>query len=371
MRLKSLVTAGVMASAFAFGVSAHADEADEFKIETEEKIAQETDVSPGITPDSFFYLFDKLFENVQLMLTFDPEKKSELLLQFAQERLAEANKMLEDDQMKYIADLIDDYVSVLEEAEEKVSEVVLDDEIDVKSKEQLLIVLEDTIVVDEGVEEVLEKEDFEKLTLKKDEAYLVANVVKDFDIEKVQILRELGFGYGQIAKVISLAEKSGKTELEIVAMLKDENKGFGQIAKELNLHLSEMIAKGNKSVIEEAVETENNEETEEIAEEYKNNNETKPVAAKIKEEKHKKSLEKAKGKPEKKDRKANEKAKKEVEKQKKHKKGKNEHVKLNKEKKQKENNAHKKNNGNGNKGNGKKDNEHKGKGNNGNNGKKA
>src|SRR5690606_5927460 len=115
--------------------------------------------------------------------------------------------------------------------------------------------------------------------LKKDEAYLVANVVKDFDIEKVQILRELGFGHGQIAKVISLAEKSGKTELEIVAMLKDENKGFGQIAKELNLHLSEMIAKGNKSVIEEAVETENNEETEEIAEEYKNNNETKPVAA--------------------------------------------------------------------------------------------
>jgi nucleoside-specific outer membrane channel protein Tsx len=46
--------------------------------------------SPGVKPGSFFYFFDTTFENIGLFFTFNPEKKAKKALEYADERLAEA-----------------------------------------------------------------------------------------------------------------------------------------------------------------------------------------------------------------------------------------------------------------------------------------
>ena len=46
--------------------------------------------SPGITPDSPFYFFDKLGKSIGMAFTFGSEAKARKALQYAEERLAEA-----------------------------------------------------------------------------------------------------------------------------------------------------------------------------------------------------------------------------------------------------------------------------------------
>lgn len=60
-------------------------------------------------------------------------------------------------------------------------------------------------------------------------------MVKGIDENIVQSLRDQGFGYGEIAKIVALAEATGKTVEEIAAAVK-EGKGFGELAKENGLH---------------------------------------------------------------------------------------------------------------------------------------
>jgi hypothetical protein len=58
---------------------------------------EETNVSlpdPDITPDNPFWAFDRLFERIDLFLTFDRSAKAEKGLAHARERLAEVNAMI-------------------------------------------------------------------------------------------------------------------------------------------------------------------------------------------------------------------------------------------------------------------------------------
>lgn len=51
--------------------------------------------NPGVTPDSILYFFDRLGEQIQLLFTFDPLARAQLLTQQAAERAAEAVAMAE------------------------------------------------------------------------------------------------------------------------------------------------------------------------------------------------------------------------------------------------------------------------------------
>ncbi|MBB6217365.1 vacuolar-type H+-ATPase subunit I/STV1 [Anaerosolibacter carboniphilus] len=204
-------------------------------------------VNPGITPDSPLYTVDQLVEDIQLSLTSNIERKAEILLAITQERLAEAKQMTEEDKVEFVKKAMEAYGEKIEEAFETVSEAILKESIDSAAKEALSIQLEDSTEVIESVEAVITDEQKEKLGEKRDSAYLVANVVRDLDMEKVKILREeQKLGYGQIAKVFSLADASGKSVEEIADMITVEGKGFGEIAKELGIHPSEMKMKANK-----------------------------------------------------------------------------------------------------------------------------
>lgn len=207
------------------------------EVETTE--TTEITVEAGVTPDSFLYTFDQLFEDLQLALTFDSEKEAELLLQFAEERLSEAKTMTEEEKDEFVQEAIADYMSKLEEAQEIVTEIVLDEETEEEVVDSLTENLEEIAEVDDEIEECLNEEDKAELEEKTDTAYLVASVVKDLDQEEVISLRESGLGYGQIAQVFLLAEHTGKS-VEEVGELFSEDSGLGDVAKELGVQPSEL-----------------------------------------------------------------------------------------------------------------------------------
>ncbi|MCP8616257.1 DUF5667 domain-containing protein [Salirhabdus salicampi] len=66
---------------------------------TDETIVEETEdevtESPGLLPDNFFYFVKVATEKIQLALTFDDVKQAQLLAEFAEKRVAEANALIE------------------------------------------------------------------------------------------------------------------------------------------------------------------------------------------------------------------------------------------------------------------------------------
>lgn len=200
---------------------------------------EQTTSEAGTTPDSILYTFDKFLEDLQLAITADSEKESELLLQFAKERLAEAKVMTQSEKQQFVKEAVEAYMQLLAQSQEKVSEAIHEGELTSEKQEQLTNQLEETANVDEKSEETisqqLDESTKEALTETQETTKAVANVVKGIDENIVQSLRNQGFGYGEIAKIVALAEATGKTVEEIAAAVK-EGKGFGELAKENGLH---------------------------------------------------------------------------------------------------------------------------------------
>jgi hypothetical protein len=187
----------------------------------------ENNVEAGITPDSFLYSVDQYFEQQKLDGASTTEEKTALLIEFAKERLAEIELLTAEEKTEYISQLLEKYNINIEE----VQSIIIEDE--ESNQEELLEEVAGVIEIGETVGEELNEENAETLKEINDQAYLVANVVKGLDQEKVISLRNEGLGYGQIAQISKLAEVSGKTEEEILLMIQ-EGKGFGVIKKELN-----------------------------------------------------------------------------------------------------------------------------------------
>ncbi|MBF7096443.1 DUF5667 domain-containing protein [Alkalibacter mobilis] len=199
----------------------------------------EKDIEAGITPDSIFYTFDQLVEDLQVALSSSPENDAQLLLQFAQERLSEAKVMELEEKDEYIEEALEDYLEKFEEAQELIAESLVSLPQDDVKIEELYTELEEAAVVEnEEISDDLEED--------LDNAYLVANVIRGLEIEKVTAIRELGLGYGQIAQAFALSEYSGLSVEEIAAHFTSEDIGFGDVAKLIGYHPAE-INKDKKS----------------------------------------------------------------------------------------------------------------------------
>ncbi|MBI3274009.1 MAG: hypothetical protein HYZ69_02600, partial [Candidatus Colwellbacteria bacterium] len=79
--------------------------------------------NPGVKPGSFFYFFDTTFEKVGLFFTFNPEKKARKALEYADERLAEAEAVAGDNNTEAVKTAITNYESNIAFASEKSKEV--------------------------------------------------------------------------------------------------------------------------------------------------------------------------------------------------------------------------------------------------------
>ncbi len=97
----ALVLALIMAFAIPTGILAAAE------------TASDTLPDPGITPDSPFYFMDKWGKQISLAFTFNTESKVRKALQYAEERLAEAEAMAAQNKVRAMEKAANEYANCL------------------------------------------------------------------------------------------------------------------------------------------------------------------------------------------------------------------------------------------------------------------
>lgn len=91
-------------------------------VTTSTGITAGTGTSVSITPDNIFYSVKRLIENIQVALTFTPEGKAQLLVTLADERLAEADLMMEKNKQELVEQVMKACVETVADANEKLEE---------------------------------------------------------------------------------------------------------------------------------------------------------------------------------------------------------------------------------------------------------
>ncbi len=85
--------------------------------------AQEEELpNPGITPDSPFYFLDNWGKNIGLFFAFGPEAKARKALEYAEERLAEAQAMAVRNRLREVTQASDDYDKFMTMVAERLEE---------------------------------------------------------------------------------------------------------------------------------------------------------------------------------------------------------------------------------------------------------
>lgn len=77
---------------------------------------------PGLTPDSPIYFFDTWGEKIGLFFTFSAEKKAEKTIKYAEEKLAEAKIMVEEEKTETLEKANQRYEELLDLASRKIKE---------------------------------------------------------------------------------------------------------------------------------------------------------------------------------------------------------------------------------------------------------
>jgi hypothetical protein len=234
--------------------------------QVEGEVTQETSVKTD--PDSFLYQIKRLYEQFRLITTFDKESKLDLHLELAEQRLQELSTLDAEVKEQFSTELYAEFLANIEEAilltvQLKEQQKEMDDtlkqlEAVVNGGEELITQLESEVELD------IEEEDQETRELAKVAPAVVAHI----DTEIITELRSEGFGYGQIALLVSMSEQSD-VPLDDVKELVREHKGMGKVAKELGLHPGNLIKKAKIAADLEAEGTvdEEEENTEESIEE--------------------------------------------------------------------------------------------------------
>jgi hypothetical protein len=78
--------------------------------------------APGITPDSPFYFFDTWGKNISMFFTFGPEAKAKKALQYAEERLSEAQAMGNKNKVREMTRAANDYDKFMAMVNERLEE---------------------------------------------------------------------------------------------------------------------------------------------------------------------------------------------------------------------------------------------------------
>jgi len=161
-------------------------------------------INAGIKPGSFWYTFDIAFEKVSLFFTFNPEKKVRKALDYANERIAEAEALAEEKNSDAVKTAITNYESNIALVAEKSKEVK-----DKQTAEKLLFFIADnTSKHQEILVDVLAK---------------VPDEAKESITKAIEVSRK-----GQEEAMKQIAELKGEVEQlkKEVAELKEKEAGF-------------------------------------------------------------------------------------------------------------------------------------------------
>ena len=80
------------------------------------------EIKAGITPDNPLWILDKLEEKLELALTFDKAKKVEKRIEFAEERLAEAQEMVAKNKTEHAVKALEEQERLITKAQEEAAE---------------------------------------------------------------------------------------------------------------------------------------------------------------------------------------------------------------------------------------------------------
>ncbi len=165
--------------------------------------AQEADVDPGITPDSFLYRLDVAMDQISLLMTFDKSAKAKKGLEIAEERLSEIKAMAQENKLEAMEKGQKEHSKALEKTISAVKDLEKDD-----STEEI----EDVIEIEKKLEEHEAK--IEKV---KDELKVRIKVKGDLTEEQEKridsILSRLENQTGRVK--IEIDNKKGRTKIKI------------------------------------------------------------------------------------------------------------------------------------------------------------
>lgn len=118
--MKTKILVGVLSvSVLLTGGCVSAAEESSSNFNTQEFFEEEVAiVEPGVLPSSFWYWGDKFAEQIQFVFTVGKEKKADLLMDLAKERLAEMQKLSEEGITKYADQLLTEHETSITKAQE-------------------------------------------------------------------------------------------------------------------------------------------------------------------------------------------------------------------------------------------------------------
>jgi DNA repair exonuclease SbcCD ATPase subunit len=225
----SLVFSGITAQASEVTTEAETNATEEISLE----------VGAGINPGSPFYFLDKGIEDLRLWLASE-DKDAKLMLQFAEERLAELEELDEEDLEQYGDKLYEAYGKNLEKVNEIVAKKVASGD---SKAEQMKEKLVKVSKVDAAVTKLenISSEIKDKIKQVQTKSFAIS-IATNLEQTELDSLKEQGFGYGEILKLKAFAELSGQTieELTFLDIYTEDEAGnkevdFGKLAIELGM----------------------------------------------------------------------------------------------------------------------------------------
>ncbi|MGE5629572.1 MAG: DUF5667 domain-containing protein [Caulobacteraceae bacterium] len=221
---------------------------------------------PGITPDSPFYILDRLLEKIQLSLISDALKESEALAKQAQERLAESKAMLEANNIELAKKAISEYTELMGKSISAIDKANKDEKSITKAVDMIAnYKIEDEDILDKVIEKVPDqyKEELKKAVEnlpEKDSAkpenvgnadrinstsiILQQNITDKAFWEKIQ---QAGLNNRLVIALISLSKQSGKSLNEVVDLFLKDAKGIGKTAIDLKIAPKDALKEINKA----------------------------------------------------------------------------------------------------------------------------
>lgn len=198
----------------------------------------------GITPDSILYPVERLIESVQVNLTFYADGKADLLVSFANERLAEAQIMSGKNKVDMVQRVLKVYAQTVQEANKNLEQAAQNDknitatldQIKVMEDEAGKIVIAVNGTIPEGIGEDL------KASMTSEVKKTLA--IKSFATAK-ESLSEAKKKVEQAKEELKLAEKSG--DAAKIALAK-ENLAKAEAAKEQLEKIKDEIEKYKEEI---------------------------------------------------------------------------------------------------------------------------
>ena len=210
-------------------------------IMTPSALAQETNAllpEPGILPDNHLYVLKRVFEMIWTSWTFSNDARASRALELAQTRLAEARAMANADKSEFVASLLDQYTTELENANRLAAALTDDKKPDVSEK--IAVVTSGHIsVLDDMEKKVPDNAKPAVIMARENSIKENMQAIEDLGAEKPEKAAEIAKYVAQASMKDAFEANRGGNQHEVQRALK-EGKAYEDLANRLNTNAKEV-----------------------------------------------------------------------------------------------------------------------------------